>query len=111
VPSIAELMAIFEPNGLAVTDLENLRPHYARTVALWLANFEHQREVLAKRLDAGFLRLWQLYLAGSCAAFEAGRMQLYQVAFTSPSNRRAPWTREALYQPDPRTWEWTAAMC
>lgn len=111
VPSIAELMAIFEPNGLAVTDLENLRPHYARTLALWLTNFEHQREALAKRLDAGFLRLWQLYLAGSCAAFEAGRMQLYQVAFTSPSNRRAPWTREALYQPDPRTWEWTAAMC
>ncbi len=111
VPSIAELMAIFEPNNLAVTDIENLRPHYARTLALWLANFQRHRGELGKRLDAGFLRLWELYLAGSCAAFEAGRMQLYQVAFTAPANRKAPWTREALYQPDPRTWEWTAAMC
>lgn len=94
-----------------MTDIENLRPHYARTLALWLANFERHRGELSKRLDAGFLRLWELYLAGSCAAFEAGRMQLYQVAFTAPANRKAPWTREALYQPDPRTWEWTAAMC
>jgi cyclopropane-fatty-acyl-phospholipid synthase len=111
VPSLAELMAVFEPNGLAVTDVENLRPHYARTLALWLGNFERQRQELGKRLDESFLRLWQLYLASSCAAFAVGRMQLYQVAFTSPANRRAPWTREALYQPDARTWEWTAAMC
>ena len=111
VPSLAELMAVFEPNGLAVTDVENLRPHYARTLALWLANFERQKQELGKRLDESFLRLWQLYLASSCAAFAVGRMQLYQVAFTSPANRRAPWTREALYQPDARTWEWTAAMC
>jgi len=111
VPSLAELMAVFEPNGLAVTDVENLRPHYARTLALWLCNFERQRGALSKRLDASFLRLWELYLAGSCAAFEAGRMQLYQVAFTSPANRKAPWTRESLYEPDSRTWEWTAAMC
>ena len=111
VPSLAELMAVFEPNGLAVTDVENLRPHYARTLALWLGNFERQRAALSRHRDAAFLRLWQLYLAGSCAAFEAGRMQLYQVAFTSPANRKAPWTRESLYEPDARTWEWTAAMC
>ena len=111
VPSLSELMAVFEPNGLAVTDVENLRPHYARTLALWLSNFERQRPALIRQRDAGFLRLWQLYLAGSCAAFEAGRMQLYQVAFTSPANRKAPWTRESLYEPDARTWEWTAAMC
>jgi len=111
VPSLAELMAVFEPNGLAVTDVENLRPHYARTLALWLGNFERHRQELGRHRDASFLRLWQLYLAGSCAAFEAGRMQLYQVAFTSPANRKAPWTREALYEPDSRTWEWTAAMC
>ena len=111
VPSLAELMAVFEPNGLAVTDVENLRPHYARTLALWLGNFERHRQELGRHRDASFLRLWQLYLAGSCAAFEAGRMQLYQVAFTSAANRKAPWTRESLYEPDSRTWEWTAAMC
>lgn len=109
VPSPGELMGVFEPAGLAVFDLENLRPHYARTLALWLANYRRVRDEVAAAEGTRFARLWELYLAGSCAAFEAGRMQLYQVVFGDPVSPRMPWTREHLYRADPRTWQWTAA--
>ena len=35
-PTLREMMEIFEPNGLAVLDVENLRRHYALTVRHWL---------------------------------------------------------------------------
>ncbi len=109
VPSPGELMRVFEPAGLAVLDLENLRPHYARTLACWLENFRQVREEVAALQGPRFARLWELYLAGSCAAFEAGRMQLYQVVFGTPAGSAVPWTRDHLYRPDPRTRQWTAA--
>ena len=31
-------MAVFEPNRFTVLDIENLRLHYARTCATWLAD-------------------------------------------------------------------------
>lgn len=109
VPSAGELMQVFEPAGLAVLDLENLRPHYARTLGFWLANYRRVLPHVAATRGEFFARLWELYLAGSCAAFEAGRMQLYQVVFGDPASPRLPWTRDHLYRADPRTWQWTAA--
>lgn len=109
VPSPGELMRVFEPAGLAILDLENLRPHYARTLACWLDNYRQIREEVAGQRGERFARLWELYLAGSCASFEAGRLQLYQVVFGAPAGLRTPWTRDHLYRTDPRTWQWTAA--
>jgi cyclopropane-fatty-acyl-phospholipid synthase len=53
-------------------------------------------EVRATR-GAEFARAWQLYLAGSIAAFTTGRMQLFQVLFARERNNDLPATRRHLY--------------
>lgn len=40
VPSLSEMMSVFEPHRFSILDVENLRLHYARTCASWLRNFE-----------------------------------------------------------------------
>jgi cyclopropane-fatty-acyl-phospholipid synthase len=97
VPSLGEMAAIFEPYRFSVLDIENLRPHYARTCAMWLDNFDRVADQVADMYDETFARMWRLYLAGSSAAFETGTMQLYQVVFAPYDNSAVPMTRAHLY--------------
>ena len=97
VPSISEMMSVFEPNKFSVLDVENLRPHYARTCATWLRNFEAVSDKVAEMYGKEFVRMWRLYLAGSSAGFESGTMQLYQILFTPGGNKNVPWTRDYMY--------------
>jgi cyclopropane-fatty-acyl-phospholipid synthase len=96
-PTLAEVADdLLGPAGLCVTDVENLRPHYARTLAHWRGRFEAAAGTVARMFDDRFLRAWRLYLAGSQASFETGHLQLYQVLFTRDGNDRMPWTRARL---------------
>ncbi|MHB8745236.1 MAG: class I SAM-dependent methyltransferase [Gammaproteobacteria bacterium] len=97
-PSISEMMHIFEPSGLSVLDVENLRLHYAQTLRHWLARYEASVERVAEMFDQIFVRMWRLYLAGSLAAFTSGEMQLLQVVFNRHGNNDGPRTREFLYR-------------
>ena len=97
IPSLSEAMAVFEPDRFSVLDVENLRPHYARTCAAWLQNFEAVADQVAGMYSEEFVRMWRLYLAGSSAGFESGTLQLFQVLFTPRGNNEVPWTREYLY--------------
>ncbi len=97
IPSLSEMMNVFEPHKFSVLDVENLRPHYARTCAAWLQNFEAAADKVAEMYDEEFVRMWRLYLAGSSAGFESGTLQLYQVVFAPHGNDRVPWTREHQY--------------
>lgn len=97
VPSLSQMMQIFEPVGLSVLDVENLRLHYARTLAAWRAAFQQQRERVEQMFDARFARMWELYLCGSQAAFQTGDMQLFQALFAPPRSARTPWTRDHQY--------------
>ena len=99
VPSLSEMMAIFEPQRFSVLDVENLRPHYARTCAQWLENFEAVAGQVADTYGEEFVRMWRLYLAGSSAGFQSGTLQLFQVLFTPHGNRKVPWTRHYQYEP------------
>ena len=109
IPSLMEMMEIFEPAGMSVLDVENLRPHYARTLQLWLAAFERERATVQKMFDERFVRMWRLYLAGSQAGFQAGHMQLFQVVFAPAQNTQIAWTREHLYPHNQAEQKWTAA--
>lgn len=97
-PSLAEMMEIFEPAGLAVLDVENLRLHYARTLEHWLRRFDRAEARIEEMFDACFVRAWRLYLAGSIAAFLSSDLQLFQVVFNRGSSNEVPWTREHLYR-------------
>jgi cyclopropane-fatty-acyl-phospholipid synthase len=76
---------------LEAVDVENLRPHYARTLWAWSDSLESQldeaRAVL--RQTAGgraekILRAYRLYLSGSALAFEHGWISLNQILATRP---------------------------
>lgn len=68
--------------GFEVRHEENLREHYALTLAAWSANLnEHWDEAVAEVGEAK-ARVWRLYLAGCQLAFEHNEIQLHQVLAT-----------------------------
>jgi cyclopropane-fatty-acyl-phospholipid synthase len=96
-PSLGEMMQVFEPSGLSVLDVENIRLHYARTLRHWLERYEGSVDAVHAMFDEPFVRMWRLYLAGSIAAFETGVLQLFQVLFTKQENNDFPPTRDYMY--------------
>jgi cyclopropane-fatty-acyl-phospholipid synthase len=96
-PTLHEMTEIFEPNGLSVLDVENLRLHYARTLEHWLENYEARIEDVRSLFDEEFVRAWRLYLTGSNRAFEHGSLQLFQVLFSRSGMNAVPRTRAHLY--------------
>lgn len=98
-PTVREMMEIFEPNGLSVLDVENIRLHYARTLEHWLERYEQNIESVGSMFDETFVRAWRLYLAGSMMAFVHGSLQLFQVLFSRSGVNAIPRTRDHVYQP------------
>ena len=93
-PTLREVSEhVLEPYDLSVTDVENIRLHYAKTIDHWLARFEGAAGEVGQMFDEPFVRAWRLYLAGSRAAFTTGTMQLFQVVFTRGTSNAIPWTR------------------
>jgi len=97
VPSLCQMLDIFEPHSFSVLDVENLRLHYARTLRDWLERFDEVSDVVEDMYDASFVRTWRLYLGGCSAAFASGDMQLFQVLFSRERNNDISWTRAHLY--------------
>jgi cyclopropane-fatty-acyl-phospholipid synthase len=96
-PSLGEMMQIFEPSGLSVLDVENIRLHYALTLRHWLDRYRAAEDRVRKMFDDTFVRMWRLYRAGSGAGFETGTLQLFQVLFTTEENNDIPLTRQYMY--------------
>src|SRR5437667_1481763 len=72
-PTLAQVTTnILTPAGMSVIDVENLRLHYAQTLAHWNQRFAAAKENVRQRYGDTFLRAWELYLAGSQAAFATG---------------------------------------
>ena len=93
-PTLAEVFdRVLAPWDLSVVDVENLRLHYAATLAEWRRRFDLAAGDVAAMFDDAFVRAWRLYLAGSQAAFISGSMQLFQVVFARGRSNAVPWTR------------------
>ena len=100
-PTIRQMMDMFEPNGLSVLDLENIRLHYAKTLECWLQRYEENVEAVRALFDETFVRAWRLYLHGSIAAFTTGKLQLFQVLYARTGAKNVPWTRAHVYRDHP----------
>ena len=98
VPSLAQMMNVFEPDGFSVLDVENLRLHYARTCREWWLRFETVADEIGTEFDEDFVRSWRLYLVGSSAAFLMGNLQLFQVLFARANDNTVPLTRDYMYR-------------
>jgi cyclopropane-fatty-acyl-phospholipid synthase len=93
-PTLREVFErVLEPQGLSVIDVENLRLHYAKTLEHWRRRFNDSAREVEAMFDDRFVRAWELYLAGSQAAFSTGSMQLFQVVFARGRSNALPWTR------------------
>jgi cyclopropane-fatty-acyl-phospholipid synthase len=97
-PTLREMTAIFEGRRFSVLDVENLRLHYALTLAEWRSRFEQNAQRIAGMMDERFVRAWRLYLSGSQAAFTAGQLQLFQVVFARELHNEIPWSRAHQYE-------------
>ena len=98
--------------GLESVDVENLRPHYARTLWHWSDSLESQlgraSEILQGEQGHRSLRAYRLYLAGCAMAFEHGWVALHQVLVSTlacgrqdeldnPPDLAYPWRRDYIY--------------
>jgi cyclopropane-fatty-acyl-phospholipid synthase len=99
-PTLAQVTtSILAPAGMSVIDVENLRLHYARTLAMWGERFRAAKDWVHATYGDEFQRAWELYLAGSQATFATGWMQLFQVVFAPRESAPPSWTRADLYEP------------
>ena len=103
--------------GLEMVDVENLRPHYAKTLWAWSdaleAQLDEARAVLERthgEEGAGtVLRAYRLYLAGCAMSFERGWIALHQILASRPDGNMNtgairgaqsayPFNREYIYR-------------
>ncbi len=91
-------------------DLENLRPHYARTLWAWSDALEARLAEARELTREAVVRAYRLYLAGSAMGFEQGWMALFQMLAARPSGHvdagpmrgaqsQFPFNRAYMYTP------------
>jgi cyclopropane-fatty-acyl-phospholipid synthase len=73
------LVSLMHDTGFEVRHEENLREHYAKTLAGWCANLDAHWDEAVGEVGEGTARVWRLYMAGSRLGFERNQIQLHQV--------------------------------
>jgi cyclopropane-fatty-acyl-phospholipid synthase len=99
--------------GLEDLDVENLRPHYARTLWAWSdaleSRLDEARAVLNTSQGERSLRAYRMYLAGCAMGFEHGWIALHQILaqpqptgrsdeLDYPGDQAYPWRRDYIYR-------------
>jgi cyclopropane-fatty-acyl-phospholipid synthase len=74
-----DIVRAMEDEGFEVRHHENLREHYAKTLAGWNTNLSKNWDDCVALAGVDTARVWGLYLAGSRVAFERNEIQLHQV--------------------------------
>ncbi len=94
-PSLSEVFAPLENTGLAATDLEVLRLHYAETLRHWRWRFNANRDAIAGIYDERFCRMFEFYLAGCELAFRRQHHMIFQVQLARDQTA-VPLTRDYI---------------
>ena len=76
---VGRIVSAIEDKGFEVRHEENLREHYALTLADWLRNLEEHWDEAVAEVGIGKVRVWKLYLAASQMGFHRDMIQLHQV--------------------------------
>ena len=107
VPALSLVVSNMSKADLVFYDIEDLRPHYAKTLDAWISNFENNAEPIKKVIAAQlrdenravqFMNMWRLYLNSSAVSFKDGGNRLYQIIFTNGVNNDLPLTRDYIYK-------------
>jgi cyclopropane-fatty-acyl-phospholipid synthase len=88
VQALADSMA--RVTDLKVFHMEDIGPHYARTLRLWRQRLLARREeVRAQGYPESFVRMWEYYLCYCEGGFEERQLGDVQMLLTKPRSRRA----------------------
>jgi cyclopropane-fatty-acyl-phospholipid synthase len=106
LPNMPYVLSRIACCGLETVDVEDLRPHYARTLRIWTERFEAKRDEVIAVAGEERYRVWRVYLAGMAHAFERGWLSVAHVLAYKPVSGRAasrPWSRAYQYAPSRET--------
>ena len=85
----SKVLEVMADQGLEALDVENLRPHYARTLWAWSDGLEAHLDAARKIAGERVLRAFRLYLGGSALSFERGWISLHQMLAARPDGDAA----------------------
>lgn len=100
IPSLAEMVTPIEKKDspLHVTDVENLRYHYALTLDAWAERLEKNVKKIRDQYGEAFVRMFRLYLRSAAAGFRHDQLTLIQILMVNGRDNTAPLTRKHLYK-------------
>ena len=93
IPSLREMLFCAAKDNFHTLDVENLRPHYNRTLLCWEKNFREHIAEVRQMFDERFVRMWDLYLSACAATFHNGIIDIHQILFTKGVNNDLPMLR------------------
>jgi cyclopropane-fatty-acyl-phospholipid synthase len=73
------LVSVMNGAGFEIRHEENLREHYALTLAAWCANLDAHWDEAVAEVGQGTARVWRLYMAGSRLGFDRNVVELHQI--------------------------------
>ncbi len=92
IPSVRTIVdSLARATDMTVFHLEDIGPHYARTLRAWRERFLAARaQVRSLGYPESFVRMWEYYLAYCEGGFEERQLGDVQMLLTKPRARRAP---------------------
>ena len=91
IPSISALCSAASSSDIKLFHLEDITPHYARTLKEWRTNFlQNKSRVKNLGFTNPFIRLWLFYLCYCEGGFIERQIGNVQMVFTKPLCRRDP---------------------
>lgn len=101
IPSLSQLSAVIERQGLWTLDCENLRFHYAKTLECWYQNILKHKDYVLDEFGERFFRAWEFYLLSCEQGFLNQGLTVYQllVGITPDS---APLSRTYMFKEEER---------
>ena len=91
IPSITALCTAATSSDIKLFHLEDITPHYARTLKEWRINFlKNNKQVKDLGFTNAFIRMWLFYLCYCEGGFIERQIGNVQMVFTKPFCRRDP---------------------
>jgi cyclopropane-fatty-acyl-phospholipid synthase len=100
LPSLDAVLRAAESTGFEVRDVEELREHYALTLAHWLRNLDRNAERERQIAGDTIYDAWRTHIADSVQNIGSGRTGFYQVLLSKPKRGSSgfPLTRRDWYR-------------
>ena len=91
IPSVTALLdSVTRASDMRLFNLEDIGPHYARTLAEWrIKFFNNIEQVRALGYSEEFIRMWEFYLCYCEGGFEERALGDVHMLLIKPGNRRA----------------------